>query len=467
MKPYQHFNLVRPPFEASPDPRVFFAAPSHGETLATLEYSVYANKTCTVVIGESGSGKSLLARLIAARAGRRTSVLWVHGIGQPNNDVTEVSVFSPGSLSASTPEPAVQQTTLAKWTRLRHRFPYPPLLIVDDADDLPKHGWRDIISLVSREVLFPRPVNLVLFGIPRLMNLIASPELTRLRRRVFRTCALRPLSCQQVGGYVDCRLAAAGALVGKPPVAPDTEIFSPEAIIQAHQLTKGNPGLISQVCDNAILEAFSAGRTRVTDADTIAAARAIVGAQHTLLPGPGVSISLGGGAARRLPSTGRRPVPQLTVDSADTGVGRYVARGEQDSDTVETNVGGTPGTPVDKPPVAPGARVVHVDVKDVEQRLSYLETRLGNAITAVRHARLRHDAAADNMAAKTRPCHPAALSADSTEGTSDTGVGRYGTSTADNADQHSLPDEESPAPQGAARESALVGKPPVAPVTPA
>ncbi|MGD8452867.1 MAG: AAA family ATPase [Phycisphaerae bacterium] len=355
MKPYRHFGLVRPPFEPSPDPRMFYSSPQHGEALATLEYTVHANKTCTVVVGESGSGKTMLARLIAAEISRETSVLWVHGLGQPEK-VTELNVYSPGALADAQPKPPTSLTTLADWTRQPHVTGTPPLMVIDDADDMPPHAWHDVVSLLSREVQFPQPTNLALFGAPPLIARLGQPELMRLRRRVFRTCAIGPFDAEQVAEYVRCRLAASGN--------KDNGLFDDDSLALLHRLTKGNAGLINQVADNALLEAFSANERRITVRHIMAAGRAIVGALHVLPRRPSVGLALGDGGRRALPGAAPAPAEAASAWTA----------GEPESAVAERPVITTPK------PVAP-------DIRSVEQRLFSLQGRLANALGAVRPSR--------------------------------------------------------------------------------
>jgi len=272
-KPYEHFGLTRPPFEATPDPRIFCPAASHSEALATLEYALYARKSCTIVIGESGIGKTLIARLVAGVASRQRCVMWLHGLGQPA-DTIEVSLFKRGTLCGSAPGSPPEIVSLGEWIRRPPEFTDAPLLVIDNADELPEHGWLHILALLSRDFQFPEPVQLAILGMPRLLRRIAAPDMMRLRRRIFRICCLRSLSQPEVVEYIRYRLAAAGA--------GSAEIFTPGAVNQMYRLTRGNPGLINQVCDNAMLEAFSIGRATVNAADVLAAAQALTGSPQML-----------------------------------------------------------------------------------------------------------------------------------------------------------------------------------------
>jgi type II secretory pathway predicted ATPase ExeA len=268
MDAYKHFKLNKPPFELRPDADFYFDVPSHAEVLATLQYSVHAGKGCCVVVGESGCGKTLLAQMVAADVIKTTPILWVHGGGQPS-DQTNASVYRWPSQKRERGEAALQ-TTLAAETHTAAPRPEPPLLIVDCADELPAQGWADVIAWLTNEAGHPKPPNVLLFGLPRLLDLLASPALVRLQGRVFRACQLEPLTEELSQDYIRTRIANAG---GDAP-----QIFSNEIIERISRVGEGNPALINQLCDNALLEAFGEGRSRVTDAD-------VANALHVMLMG--------------------------------------------------------------------------------------------------------------------------------------------------------------------------------------
>ncbi len=323
MNLYRHFGLLRSPFEAVPDPRVYFAATSHNEVTATLEFALLARKSCTVVVGESGTGKSLLARRIAASASAEMAVLWVHGLGQPD-DATEIQVFAPGALVPAQPIGLPAAVPLATWLRDPAHAVQPPYLVVDNADELPAHGWRDLLALLARDVLFCEPVRLALFGGPSLLKSLAQLELARLRRRIFRTCVLKPLSRSETSDYVRTRLALAG---GSPAA-----VFAPNSLMHLHRLTGGNPGLVNQVCDNALLEAFSAGHSRVEPIDVVAAAKALIGAQDMPLVAAPSGIS-DVSANKALPRPAPSPAPARPA-SAGTPPEVAAARAARTTTTV-------------------------------------------------------------------------------------------------------------------------------------
>jgi general secretion pathway protein A len=272
METYRHFGLSAPPFNGPPDPRFFYGTPSYAETLATLQYAVHSGKACTLVLGESGSGKTLLGQTLVESSGARSDVLWVHGLGQPAGDTMASVLCAPGGLAslATLRAKNVPDVPLAEWLRTARpvRPPRRTLLVVDDADGLRPNAWESILSLVTRETPPPIPVTAVLFGLPTLLDTLATPALVRLQRRLFRVCRLLRLTGEEVTAYVRHRIRAAGG---------QAEVFTASALALIDQCSEGNPALINQLCDNALVEAFGDDCRCVDAPHVLAAVRGITG----------------------------------------------------------------------------------------------------------------------------------------------------------------------------------------------
>src|SRR5579859_5502638 len=58
------FNLKEEPFSTVPSPRYFFLTSAHGSALEKTSYVVGAKKGLAAVFGDTGTGKSSLARLL-------------------------------------------------------------------------------------------------------------------------------------------------------------------------------------------------------------------------------------------------------------------------------------------------------------------------------------------------------------------------------------------------------------------
>jgi type II secretory pathway predicted ATPase ExeA len=420
MKTYKHFGLAAPPFDGKPDPRFFCATAAHAETLATLQYAVQTGKACTLVLGDSGSGKTMLGRMIAKYLAGKTGVLWVHGIGQPHDD-TDVTICPATNLAHPDAfrRRGVEESTLRYWVRTALPRSRATVAIVDNADGLHPHCWEDILALVTREIRAPRPISVILLGLPGLIDTLAQPTLVRLRRRIFRTCHLPGLSCAELTAYIRHRLAVAGGQAN--------EVFAADAIELIQRFSGGNPALVNQICENALVEAFSEDATRVDAHHVFATANAISGGvgQRLYLPGPQPLQRPSLSPAAGMDTTGIRARLQKTIAHAnfedaaaaaglsDTihrfKLGLRMAGGQAEpenqarglpspnqanrpahiADSASPNGSPSELAPGVSPADVPQTDDVEVTYLPLDERLRTLESRLSDALARVREARQR------------------------------------------------------------------------------
>ena len=93
-------------------------------------------------------------------------------------------------------------------------------------------------------------IQLVLVGQPELRDLIAQPRLVQFAQRVAAEYHLPAMSAASVTAYVNHRLRVAGAT---------REIFTPAACECVHLASRGVPRLVNQICDYALVYAFTDG----------------------------------------------------------------------------------------------------------------------------------------------------------------------------------------------------------------
>ncbi|MBN2446004.1 MAG: AAA family ATPase [Phycisphaerae bacterium] len=266
-----HFGLKKAPFMEAVDSEACLASPVHREALATLRYTIRDHKACAMVIGGCGMGKTLVGRLASKSCQNRRPVLWVHGLAQSDNSLA-VTVLA-GSRGKAKGDTSPQPSTLAEWCAEYPQRSPAPVVIVDEADELTTAHWTEFIALLAQDMRFTGQMTLILLGTPKLRDRLASPQFARLRRRVFRICSLRPMTVEESLEYVGIRVANAGG--------DAKQLFETEALEKIARLTRGNPSLINVLCDNTLIEAYGADRTRVTLDDVRSAVEAMIGITHT------------------------------------------------------------------------------------------------------------------------------------------------------------------------------------------
>lgn len=355
MAVYAQFGLSRAPFESRLDEDLYYDGAQHAETLATLRYMIRSGQTAVAVVGESGMGKTYLARVLATTLTGGFPIVWVPGLGQ-KPDATRALLLRSG---ASPHKVKPRHTTLADALCPEDGLRGPVLTIIDDADSLESAHWREITALCTQEIAAPRQLHLIMLGSPKLRDRLAEPDVARLRRRVFRVCPLRPLTTEEVHAYVGRRIAVAGG---------DTKaLFADQALDQIARLARGNPGLINQLCDNALIEACGAERQRVLTRDVLQAVYAMLGVTESQTD------------ARRLPG-------ELSVDTTVAPAEIPPAPVESPA-PVEAEVEPEIGPP---PAVGPAPRspsfVSEARANSFEQRMRGLQERMKQALDAVRAA---------------------------------------------------------------------------------
>ena len=64
---HEFYGLKQAPFKITPDTRLFFSGGSRGEILDALVYAISSGEGITKVVGEVGSGKTMLCRMLDVR----------------------------------------------------------------------------------------------------------------------------------------------------------------------------------------------------------------------------------------------------------------------------------------------------------------------------------------------------------------------------------------------------------------
>jgi general secretion pathway protein A len=77
-----YFNLKENPFTISPDPKFFYLAPSHAESVAKCEYAIRNKSGLAVVYGDIGTGKTSILNILHQRFGDKQFTIAV--LNNPN-----------------------------------------------------------------------------------------------------------------------------------------------------------------------------------------------------------------------------------------------------------------------------------------------------------------------------------------------------------------------------------------------
>jgi type II secretory pathway predicted ATPase ExeA/chromosome segregation ATPase len=250
------FGLRCYPFEDRADPQFYYPVPECEEILASMEYEVHYGEGLCVVLGQAGTGKSMLVRTFVKRLQATDHVVVVTvPCGGRVNIIREIAKGFGVSLPVS-PHPrrslARLRRHLSKQAETDHRF----VIVVDQVENLSLDELTRIGGLSELHHEDRRLLNILLVGQPQFITLFSQPDFTRLRQRAFGERLLEPLSPEQTGEYIRHRLQVAGA-------AESSEVFAPDAVELIHEYTAGNPRIINRACNAALVAAYGAEQSTV------------------------------------------------------------------------------------------------------------------------------------------------------------------------------------------------------------
>ncbi|WP_424930040.1 ExeA family protein [Amaricoccus tamworthensis] len=254
-----HFGLTERPFTLLPDPDFLYWSDNHTRAYAMLEYGMLTHAPLTVITGEIGAGKTTLLRhllrslpeeftvgLISNAQGNRGELLhWVlMALGVPtSSNASYVELFA-----------LFQDFLIEEYAAGRRT-----MLIFDEAQNLAVETLEELRMFSNINADKDELIQMVLVGQPELRDLIAQPRLVQFAQRIAAEYHLPGMTAEQVQDYINHRLSVAGA---------DHEIFTPAACECVYQASRGVPRLVNQICDYALVYAFTDGKD-IVDAAVI------------------------------------------------------------------------------------------------------------------------------------------------------------------------------------------------------
>ncbi|PWW47693.1 ExeA family protein [Melaminivora alkalimesophila] len=251
----EHFRLTEPPFGITPNGRFFFDGQARGAVLDALHHAVLDEDGIIVVVGEVGSGKTMLSRMLAERL-PRPQIDLVY-LANPSFGPREIlhSLIQDWGLEppseGQSPVLTIQRALLERHAQGRRA-----VVLIDEAQAMQPASLEEIKLLSNLETERHKLLQIVLFGQPELDDLLALPALRQVRDRVVQRFELQPLVGPDAAAYVEHRLRRAGWQGGA--------LFEPAALQRLLAASQGRIRAIHQLADKALLAAFAQGARQVT-----------------------------------------------------------------------------------------------------------------------------------------------------------------------------------------------------------
>ncbi len=205
-----HFGLSQAPFRITPDTRFFYAGGQRGQILDALLYAITTGEGVIKVIGEVGSGKTMLCRMLEAKLPGHVEIVYlanpsVSPENLPHAVAAEMALALDPAASRLETLHALQRKLLEKHAEGRQ-----VVMFVEEAQSMSLATLEEIRLLSNLETQRDKLLQIVLFAQPELDHKLDAPQIRQLRERITHCFVLPPLDTEDIRKYVSFRMRAAG-----------------------------------------------------------------------------------------------------------------------------------------------------------------------------------------------------------------------------------------------------------------
>jgi type II secretory pathway predicted ATPase ExeA len=256
-----HWGLRESPFRDRLDPQFFYPSTSHEESLARLEFLIEQRRRLGLLLGGTGSGKSLLLEVLAAqlqRSGPFTAR--INLIGLEGDEMLHALLGQLGRWIPRRPS-TYELSTYEMWRMLLDRlaeFRYQHMdavLIFDDADRATASVLPHLLRLAKLEFVPESRLTIIMSSNPDRLHRLGSEVLSLAELRI----DLLPWTSDEIEMFLKMSLDR----VGQADL-----VFETSAVERLSELSEGIPRQVRQMADLALLAGAGQGLNSI-DADVI------------------------------------------------------------------------------------------------------------------------------------------------------------------------------------------------------
>lgn len=246
---YSHFGLKEPPFKITPNTEFFFAGSNRGAVLDALIYAITSGEGIVKVVGEVGSGKTMLCRMLQSMLPENVESIYLANPSVAPEDILHAIAFELGIKLTKTADRLKVMQALQKYLLDRHEAGKRVVIFVEEAQGMPLATLEEIRLLSNLETKHDKLLQMVLFGQPELDDNLNQTHIRQLRERITHSFNLSPLRPKEVGEYLIFRLRAAGY--------HGPHLFSEKAIRKIARAAEGLVRRVNILADKSLLAAFA------------------------------------------------------------------------------------------------------------------------------------------------------------------------------------------------------------------
>lgn len=247
----EYFGLQRPPFKITPDTSLFYDGGRRGDILDALVYAIHRGEGIVKVVGEVGSGKTMLCRMLQLKLPKSIEIVY---IANPSVSAQDILFVIAHELALPVDKGASKHEVmhmLQDYLLQRHMENKQVVLFVEEAQGMPLDTLEEIRLLSNLETDQNKLLQIVLFGQPELDENLARQSIRQLRERITHNFNLGPLSDDEIHSYLNFRMREVGYT--------GPELINKTVAKKVEQHSGGLLRRINIIADKILLSAFAEG----------------------------------------------------------------------------------------------------------------------------------------------------------------------------------------------------------------
>ena len=261
----EFFSLERAPFRITPDTTLFYSGAKRGAVLDALVYAVQSGEGIVKVVGEVGSGKTMLCRMLEVRLPRNVDIVYIANPSLSPENILQVIAFELKLIvDANVSKLEAMQKLQGLLTR-RHAQGKQIVVFIEEAQGMPLATLEEIRLLSNLETEESKLMQVVLFGQPELDSNLSEGSIRQLRERITHSFSLDPLDSDEVSEYLNFRMWVAGYR------GPD--LFSKRVTKHIAVYSQGMIRRINILADKTLLAAYADNTRTLSKKHVVTAAR--------------------------------------------------------------------------------------------------------------------------------------------------------------------------------------------------
>ena len=206
----EYFGLSRSPFKITPDTSLFYEGGHRGDILGALVYAVHRGEGIIKVVGEVGSGKTMLCRMLQQELPEHIEIVYIANPSVSPEDILFVIALE---LKFDVDRNASKHELVAmlhEYLLQRHAEDKQVVLFVEEAQGMPLETLEEIRLLSNLETEQHKLLQMILFGQPELDENLSKKSIRQLRERITHDFQLGPLDGAQIHQYLNFRMREVG-----------------------------------------------------------------------------------------------------------------------------------------------------------------------------------------------------------------------------------------------------------------